>query len=257
MQLRRHLTRLALEAWLPVLLVLAWWRWSVTADSVFFPPLPEILARFQELWLFARFGSDLVPTLTNMAIGYALAGAIGISAGILLARVPVLRAMAEGPVHFARSVPPIAILPVAILLLGFGDGMRISVIAFSASFATLIATIDGVTSLDPVRRDLARTYRLPRWTFYRHVVLPQAGPQIFAGLRVSLLIAFIVMISSEMLASTRGIGYLTIAAQQTFATTDMWAGILLLGILGYLINLVFERVERRVLHWQRGPEASL
>lgn len=256
MELRRRIGRIALEAWLPVLLVVAWWRWSVAADSTFFPPLPEILARFQELWLFARFGSDLVPTLTNMAIGYALAGVIGISVGVVLARVRVLRAMAEGLVHFARSVPPIAILPVAILLLGFGDAMRISVIAFSASFATLIATIDGVTSLDPVRRDLVRSYRIPRWTFYRHVLLPQAGPQILAGLRISLLVAFIVMISSEMLASTRGIGYLTIAAQQTFATTDMWAGIVLLGVLGYAINLAFERVERRVLHWQRGTDGS-
>jgi ABC-type nitrate/sulfonate/bicarbonate transport system permease component len=112
-----------------------------------------------------------------------------------------------------------------------------------------------VRALDPVLEDVARVTRLRRRERFFSVILPSAGPQVFAGLRVSLQVAFIVMISSEMLGSTQGIGFLTIQAQQSFAITDMWAGMLLLGVLGCLTNVAFLVVERRVLRWHHGMRA--
>jgi ABC-type nitrate/sulfonate/bicarbonate transport system permease component len=83
-------------------------------------------------------------------------------------------------------------------------------------------------------------------------VLPAAGPQIFAGMRTSLSLAVILMVISEMVASTNGIGFFVLQSQRSFAIPEMWSGILLLGILGYLLNLAFALVERRVLDWHRG-----
>src|SRR4051794_12081478 len=220
----RRLRIIGLELWLPVLLVAIWWAWSASAGSTFYPPLSDIFQRFHELWLFDRVGSDVWPTLRNMLLGYGIASVAGIALGVAIARVRLLREATRPLLYFANSVPPIALIPIAIVLLGFGASTRVIVIAFSALFPTLLATVDGVRALDPVLEDVSRVTRL-RWRQrFFSVVLPSAGPQIFAGMRVSLQVAFIVMISSEMLGSTQGIGFLTIQAQQSFAITDMWAG---------------------------------
>jgi sulfonate transport system permease protein len=244
-----------LMLWLPVLLVAAWWVWAAGAAEPFYPPVADILSRFRELWLFDRLGSDVLPSLRNMAVGFALAAVAGIAAGVALARVRAVREALRPVVFFLNAIPPIALIPVAIVLLGFGSTTRIVVIAFSALFATLIATMDGVRGVDPTLDEVSRVYRLGLRERLFAVTLPAAGPRIFAGLRVSLQVALIVMISSEMLASTEGIGFLTIQAQQSFAVTDMWAGMLLLGVIGILVNVGFVAVERRALHWYHGMRA--
>jgi sulfonate transport system permease protein len=246
---------IALEIWLPITVIAIWWVWSASAGSTFYPPLEDILKRFQELWLFDRVADDVWPTLRNMLVGYGLAAVAGITLGVAIARVRLLREAARPLVYFANSVPPIALIPIAIVLLGFGASTRVVVIAFSALFPTLLATVDGVRALDPVLQDVTRVTRLGWRQRLFGVVLPSAGPQIFAGLRVSLQVAFIVMIASEMLGSTQGIGFLTIQAQQSFAIADMWAGMLLLGVLGCLFNVAFVLVERRVLRWHHGMRA--
>jgi sulfonate transport system permease protein len=246
---------IVLELWLPALIVVAWWLWSSSAGSTFYPPLGDILDRFRQLWLFDRVAGDVWPTLRNMLLGYGIAAVAGVALGTAIARVRLLREATRPLVYFANSVPPIALIPIAIVLLGFGPSTRVIVIAFSALFPTLLATVDGVRALDPMLEDVTRVTRL-RWRQrFFDVILPSAGPQIFAGLRVSLQVAFIVMISSEMLGSTEGIGFLTIQAQQSFAITDMWAGMLLLGVLGCLFNFLFLVVERRVLRWHHGMRA--
>jgi ABC-type nitrate/sulfonate/bicarbonate transport system permease component len=245
----------ALQLWLPAALFVAWWAWSIGADDPFFPPVPDILDRFRALWLFDRVPSDVLPSLRNMLAGFAIAAVAGVVGGLVLARIRLVRETLRPVVFFLNAIPPIALIPIAIVLLGFGAGTRVAVIAFSAVFATLIATTDGVRSLDPTLEEVSRVYALRRRERLLHVILPAAAPRIFAGLRVSLQVALIVMISSEMLASTEGIGFLTIQAQQSFAVTDVWAGMLLLGVIGIVLNLAFVVVERRVLRWYHGMRA--
>jgi len=250
--LRRRLLLILLELWLPAVLVAAWWIWSASADAPFFPPLSDILDRFRQMWLFSLFVSDVLPSLRNLAIGFAIASLVGIALGILIGRMRWLRSLTEPLIHFMRSTPGVAIVPIFVLVLGFGASMKISIIAVSALFPTLIATIDGVRSVDPVLLDSARVYHLNRRQRVLQLLLPGAGPQIFAGLQVSLQTAFVVMIASEMLGSTQGIGALTLKAQQSFEVVDMWSGIVLLGVLGYLINVLFLVVRRRWLGWYDG-----
>jgi ABC-type nitrate/sulfonate/bicarbonate transport system permease component len=252
----RRLWLVALELWLPVVVLIGWWVWSAGAAEPFFPPLQEILTRFREMWVFDQFVSDVLPSLRNMVVGFAIASVVGIAVGLLLARVRILREALEPLMHFVRATPGVALVPIFILLLGFGPSMKISIIATAAVFPTIIATMDGVRSADPVLLDISRAYQLTRRQRVTQVLLPSAGPQIFAGLQVSLQVAFVVMIASEMLGSTEGIGALTLLAQQSFAVTDMWSGIVLLGLLGYLVNLLFLLARGRVLHWYDGARKA-
>jgi sulfonate transport system permease protein len=252
----RRLWLVALELWLPVVVLTGWWVWSAGAAEPFFPPLQDILTRFREMWIFDQLVSDVLPSLRNMVVGFAIASVAGIAVGLVLARVRLLREALEPLMHFVRATPGVALVPIFILLLGFGPSMKISIIATAAVFPTIIATMDGVRSADPVLLDISRAYQLTRRQRVTQVLLPSAGPQIFAGLQVSLQVAFVVMIASEMLGSTEGIGALTLLAQQSFAVTDMWSGIVLLGLLGYLVNLLFLLARGRVLHWYDGARKA-
>jgi ABC-type nitrate/sulfonate/bicarbonate transport system permease component len=130
--------------------------------------------------------------------------------------------------------------------------MRVSLIAFGSVWPILLNTIDGVRTVDPVQMDTARSLRLPFSARMRRIVLPAAMPKIMAGMRVSLSLAVILMVVSELVASTNGIGYRILNAQMVLLLTDMWCWMLLLALLGFGLNAAFVQVERRVLAWHRG-----
>lgn len=246
----------ALAVGAPALLLGLWWVSSAQSSNIFFPPLEDILVRFQQLWLFDRFFTDVLPSLTNLGAGYAIAATVGIGLGFVLALVKRLRWSLEPIIHFVRSIPPVALVPVFITLIGFGNDMRITTIALAATFPTLIATMDGVRSVDQTLKDVGVVYRLTPYEKFTQVYLPSAAPQIFAGLQVSLQTAFIVMIASEMLGASTGIGALTLMAQQSFMIADMWAGVLLLGVLGFLINKLFDLAKLKILAWYFGAKEA-
>lgn len=248
----RRTLYMALGLGAPVLLLALWWVLSARSTSTFFPPLSDMLVRFQQLWLFDHFLSDVLPSLRNLVLGYALATVIGIGMGFVLALVRPARWLLDPVIHFFRSIPPVALIPIFITLIGFGLEMRLSTIALAALFPTLIATVDGLRSVDPALKDVSAVYRLSRWERIGRVYLPAAGPQIAAGMQVSLQAAFVVMIASEMLGSSQGIGAMTLIAQQRFMIGDMWAGILLLGVIGFTANLLFDAVRNRALGWYVG-----
>lgn len=253
---RRRIGRFLLEAWLPVLLFVAWWVATDGSTSFYYPPLQDILEIVRDEWLGERFFDDLVPSLTNFVIGYAIAGVVGISLGLVLGLSPLLRRATAPTVDFLRSVPPPALISVMIILLGFEDSMKITAIAFASLFPVLLNTIDGVRGVDPVQLDMASAYRLRLSDRIFKVVLPAASPQIFAGLRISLAIAIAVMVFSEMFAGTEGLGFFIKFAQETYQIPQMYSGIIVIGLLGYLTNLLFVLVERRVLRWYRGWKRS-
>ncbi|WP_347107784.1 ABC transporter permease [Paenarthrobacter sp. S56] len=247
--------RFLVGAGTPLLLLSAWWFSSAGSIDPFFPPLQDILLRFQQLWLFDHFQSDVLLSLGNLLIGFVIAAVGGIALGFATALVPQVRWMVDPLIHFLRGIPPVALVPIFISLIGFGTQMRVTSIALAALFPTMIATVDGIRSVGGDLKDVARVYRLSRKERLVDVLLPAAAPQIFSGLQVSLQVAFIVMIASEMLGSSQGIGAMTLLAQQSFMTADMWAGILLLGVIGFVVNMVFALIKRRVLSWYIGARA--
>ncbi|MDO5534732.1 MAG: ABC transporter permease [Propionibacteriaceae bacterium] len=242
----------ALRAWLPVLLVAIWWFASRGSTSLYFPPLSQIMSIFAEDWLGRRVVSDLLPTLGKLLIGFGLSVVLGILLGVFLGLNRWARSLVEYIVLFFRSLPPPVLVPVGVVIIGIGAAMNIFIVVLGAIWPTLMGTIDGVRSLDLVQRDMAKSYRLTVWQRLMYVILPNAGPQILAGMRTTLQLSIILVVVAEMLASTNGVGHYVLASQQTFAVTETWAGTLLLGVIGYLTTLVFVSIERRVLRWQRG-----
>jgi len=246
----RMLRHAALELWLPLVVVVAWFFASASSTSVFFPPLSKILGAFAETWFGEGFVRDIVPSLSNLFAGLAIALVIGITAGLLLALFPTAGQVADPFLQFFRSIPALAVLPALFILWGIGPSGKIVAIAFGALWPILLNTLDGVRSIHPSIRLVARSYRITGALLVFRVLLPGALPQITVGIRTSLAIAVVMMVGSEMYVSTAGIGHFVILAQQTFAITDMWSGILLLGIVGYVLNLGYGLIEHFLLRWQ-------
>jgi ABC-type nitrate/sulfonate/bicarbonate transport system permease component len=253
---RRRLLPLALEITVPILVVLVIAVWTASSDSYYFPPLTDVVTTFKDTWLFDRFGSDVVPSLVRMGLGFVIAVIAGVSIGMALGRSRRARRATAPIVEFLRAIPPPALLPFAILVIGVGASMKVFIIAFVCVWPILLNTIDGAAGIDPTLEDTTRVYGIDKRDNLLRVVLPAAAPQIFAGLRTAVSLALILMVISEMVASTNGIGYFILQSQRTFAIPEMWSGILLLGILGYTLNGTFVMIERRVLRWHRGARAS-
>jgi ABC-type nitrate/sulfonate/bicarbonate transport system permease component len=253
---RERLLATLLEVTVPILVLVAWGVASSGSETYYFPPLTDILETFADTWVFERVGSDVVPSLLRMGAGYAIAVVLGIGLGLLLGMSRTARRAAAPIVEFLRSIPPPALLPFAILVIGVGNAMKVSIIAFVCVWPILLNTIAGVTGVDPTLRETTHVYGIDTRDRLWRVMLPAASPQIFAGMRTSLSLALIMMVISEMVASTNGIGYFVLEKQRTFAIPEMWSGILLLGILGYALNGIFVLIERRLLRWHRGARAS-
>jgi ABC-type nitrate/sulfonate/bicarbonate transport system permease component len=252
----RRVLELALEIGVPIGIFALWWVWSSSSATFYFPPLSDILDEFADTWLFERVGSDVLPSLQRMAIGWVIAVVLAVAIGVPLGTSRTLRSATSPIVEFLRSIPPPALIPFAIVVIGVGDDMKIFIIAFVGIWPVLLNTIDGITGIDPTLKDTARVYGVRGWDRLWRITMPAASPQIFAGMRLSLSLALILMVISEMVASTNGIGFFVLQSQRSFAIPEMWSGILLLGILGYLLNVAFVLVERRVLAWHRAARAS-
>jgi ABC-type nitrate/sulfonate/bicarbonate transport system permease component len=255
---RRHRAlAVGLELAVPLAILAAWQLWTASADNPKFPRLSTILVRFQDMWLFSQFGTHVVPSLERIGAGYGIAVLAGVAIGVPLGLSRWARLWAMPHIEWWRAMPPPALLPISIVLLhSIGNLQKISFIAFFCLFPVLLNTIDGVRGIDPTLIETARSYGVPGLERIRRLVLPAALPQIVAGMRTSLSLAVIMMVLSEYFSSTSGVGYVLLISKNTFQLAPMWSAILLIGLLGYVLNLIFVLAERRVLAWHRGWRAA-
>jgi ABC-type nitrate/sulfonate/bicarbonate transport system permease component len=243
---------------LPLILLAAWWFGSANSTNYLNPPLSTIFAQFGEFWFAGDTPEDwpivaqVVPGLTRLLVGYALALVFGIVLGIAIGSFRRLRAFLEPVLELFRAIPPPVLVPIFMLFLGIGDEMRTAVIAMGALWPILLNTVEGVRALDPVLRDTADAYRIRGPRRLLQFVLPGASPQIVTGARQALSIAIILMVISEMFAAKDGLGFLVVNFQRSFAIPAMWSGVILLGLLGVLLSLLFKVVTDRVLAWYHG-----
>ncbi|PAZ11275.1 nitrate ABC transporter permease [Streptomyces sp. SA15] len=241
---------------LPALLVAGWWVASDGSTDVYWPPLRTILETFPDVWTGERLQDDVLPSVLRLTGGYALAAVVGVALGTVIGSYRRVRAVCEPVLEFLRAVPPPVLVPVIMIFAGIGDTMKVTVIASGCVWPILLNTVEGVRAVDSVMTETARSYGVTGLARLRHVVLRSASPQIFAGLRQALSIGIILMVISEMFAASNGLGFTIVQFQRGFAIPDMWTGILVLGLLGFLLSVVFQLVERRALGWYRGLRAS-
>jgi ABC-type nitrate/sulfonate/bicarbonate transport system permease component len=234
-------------------LLVAWQLAASILDSVFFPTFTAAAAGVWEAWIAnpEALATQLVPSMARLLAGWLIAAVVGIGLGSLIGLSARLHDYVDPIVQFLRAIPPPALLPLFLVLFGIGDGLKVTLIAFGVVWPILLNTIDGVQSVDPLQRDTARAFRLRKTDAFVRVILPSAAPKIFAGLRISLAIAVILMVISEMVATTNGVGFTIVQAQRSFRMLDMWAGILVLGIMGYALNALLTAAESRALRGHR------
>ena len=236
-------------------LAAAWQLLALLAnDPVSWPPFSEVVARLWSAWVTdpAAWTDAVAPSLARLLAGWAGAVVAGVAIGTLLGLSATARDYLGPAISFLRAIPPPALLPLFIVLLGIGDGMKAAIIGFGAVWPILLNTADGVASVEPLQRDTARAYRIGFGDQLLRIILPAAAPKIFAGLRISLSIAVILMVISEMVATVDGVGFALVQAQRSFRTLDVWAAILVLGVIGFALNAALAAVEGRTLRWHRG-----
>jgi ABC-type nitrate/sulfonate/bicarbonate transport system permease component len=246
------LRRAGLILALPAVLFAVWYVATDSSQSFYVPPLRRILSAFADTWTPARLRSDVLPSLLRLAAGYLLAVLLGVGIGVLIGSYRRVRATAEPVLEFFRAIPPPVLVPVIMLFAGIGNGMKVIVIVSGCVWPILLNTVEGVRAVDGVLIDTARSYRISGLTRLRRLVLPSAGPQIATGMRQALSIAIILMVISEMFAASNGLGFAIVQFQRSFAIPEMWSGIILLGLIGFVLSELFRLAERRVLAWYHG-----
>jgi ABC-type nitrate/sulfonate/bicarbonate transport system permease component len=237
---------------LPLILFTAWWI-GTSGEPSFFVPTPAQLGKtFGPTWLEGRITSDVLPSIGRLVAGVIAAVVLGVMAGLLVGLNRTIRAATEPVFEFFRALPPPVLVPVLMLLVGINDGMKIAVIVSGCIWPVLLNTIEGVRSIDSVQNETSRSYGISGLSRIRYQVLPSAAPTIMAGIRQCLSIGLILMVISEMFASSSGLGFTIVQFQRSFAIPEMWSGIVVLGLIGVVMSFIFQWCERRVLRWYHG-----
>jgi ABC-type nitrate/sulfonate/bicarbonate transport system permease component len=238
-----------------LLALLLVWELAARSDWVnplIVPPLSKIFVSFGSLVASGDIPLQILASMKRAAVGYLLAAAVFIPLGIVMGLFDACYRALEVVIEMLRPIPPPVVIPVALLFFGLEDEMKIFVIFFSCAWPILLNTLDGVRNIDRILLNTARTFKLRHLRVVWQVVLPACSPQIMTGLRVSLPIMLILVVISEMVGSTDGIGYFILDSQRRFKVAQMYAGMLALAILGYGLNVLFNLAHRRLLAWHWG-----
>jgi NitT/TauT family transport system permease protein len=229
------------------------WTANSGISAEFLPRATTVLARIGQLLLTPSFQNDIASTLLGWACGLAIAILIGIPAGIAFGSSPLIYRSSSTVVEILRATPGVALIPLAILVLGQGLAMKTALVAYATVWPILYNTEYGVHDVDPVAKQTARAFGLPPAAVLRHVILPSAAPFAFTGIRVAASIGLIVVVGAELLAGTgSGIGAYILNTSAGGGQMDfVMAGAVIAGILGVIVNFAFESIERRLFAWRQ------
>jgi ABC-type nitrate/sulfonate/bicarbonate transport system permease component len=244
--------------WLSFAFLLALWELGARATpklQLYFPPVSRIIAALAQALAAGPITAHSLVTLGRCAEGFLLSAVLAVTLGAMLGYFRFLHSLLATLIEFLRPMPSVAIIPVAILLLGIGDGMIVSVTIYASVWPILINTIDGVRNIDHTLIDTGRTFGLSRWRILWQIILPGASPYIVTGLRIGLSIALILVTTAEMVAGSKGLGFFILDEERAMNSANMYAGIVLVALMGYLLNRLFLLVEARALRWRHGMMA--
>ena len=251
MQLRR--------AWglLPLALLLLAWELAVQAKvypQVLLPPPTKVLMVFVEDWDIVL--GNALASISRVAVGITLSFLFAVPLGLMIGRYRLLDTMTDWSIQIFRSIPPIALIPLALLFLGIGDKPAIALIFLAGTWPLLINTIFGVRNIERTLIKVARAARASEFLVMKDIILPAALPAIFTGLRLAVGGGWLTVVTAEMIAVKSGLGYMILNAQLTFRSDLIIAGIIVIGAIGLLADQAVRRVRAHVCRWQEGLTAS-
>jgi NitT/TauT family transport system permease protein len=227
-------------------MLLALWYYSVRwSGTKVFPSPIEVENGLAELLRHHVLWKDIVDSMRRVAIGYGLAVFTGIPLGLILGWYPAANQVVNPTMQILRPISPIAWIPIAIIFFGVGDGAASFLIFLGAFFPIVVACINAVANVPSVYRRAGRNFGLTPAPLLRKVVFPAALPQILAGLRIALGIAWLVVVAAEMIAVDSGLGFLVIDSRNSGKRYDLVvAAILLIGLIGLILDSAFRRLEK-------------
>jgi ABC-type nitrate/sulfonate/bicarbonate transport system permease component len=251
MELRRALGLLPLA-----LLFLAW---ELAVHFKVYPPVllppPEKVARvFVDDW--PTVATHALSSIGRVLVGIGCSFLVAVPLGLMIGRYRVLDMLSDWSIQIFRSVPPISLIPLAILFLGIGDQPAVALIFLSGLWPLLINTIFGVRGIERTLIKVARAARAGEWLLMRDIVLPASLPAIFTGLRLAVGAGWLTVVTAEMIAVKSGLGYMILNAQLTFRSDLIVAGIVVIGAIGLLADQLVRLARARVCRWQEGLTAG-
>lgn len=246
--------RRRLVGWAFLLILLALWQVSGQRDeSGLLPPVSSVLAEAWSLLTSDALLQDIVPSLLRALTGFVVGAVIAVAIGVILGWWRILEPWTSAALEFLRAVPPPVLVPIAVAAIGSTTSMKVGVIALGSFWPVMLNTTDGIRRIDSGYIDSARVYTSgSSMSILRRVGLPAALPQIMTGLRIGLALSLIMMVISEMFGASSGLGYLILQSQRLYAMTTMYAGVIILGLIGLLLTALFSVVEKRTLRWFDG-----
>ena len=223
----------------------------------FLPPPSEVAVTTVRLLGTAEAWGALGMTLAGWALGLGIAAVIAIPVGTVLGRSELAYRATRAIVEFLRPVPSVALIPLLFLVFrpGSMDG-KVFLVAFAATWPLLVQTIYGVRSINPLQLQTARSFQVGPLATFGRVVLPAAVPYLATGVRIASSVALILAVTGEIIMGAPGVGMMINVASQGGAVAEMYAYVVISGILGLLLNSVFASLERRVLHWHPSQRVT-
>jgi NitT/TauT family transport system permease protein len=236
----------------PILVLVIWW--TVTelklVNPILLPRLDDTLARFFALIISAKVFPDLWATVYRTVLGFGIASVFGIISGLVIGKYAKIYKTFEIVIDFFRSLPATAMFPLFLLIFGIGSASKIAIAIFISFWIVLLNSAYGVIHSSKTRTKVAKSLGATDWQIFRDITVMEALPQIVVGLRTAISLSLIVVVVSEMfIGSTSGIGQKIYDSYLTYETTNLYAWLLIVGLVGYILNNFFVFFEKRTLHW--------
>ena len=248
-------SRRVIDSSVGIVLFLALWealpQLGVVNPGYLSPP-SAVLGAVLDLASSGDLLKHLQASLLRSFAGLLLAIACGVSLGLVMGWFARVESMLDPLLQFFRQTSALALFPVFILFLGIGELSKIAIIFWASFWPILLCTISGVKQVDGLLINSALSMGVNRWFLFTKIVLPAASPSIFTGIRLAGAYCITALVAAEMIGAHSGLGFLTLNSQEVFQIPSMYAGILLLAVVGLLLNFLLALLERRFTYWRRG-----
>lgn len=252
-------SRKLLDSSLGIVLFLLLWealpRLGIVNPGYLSPPSAVVAAIF-DLAANGQLLKHLEASLLRSLAGLALAIVFGVGLGLLMGWFTRLESILDPLLQLFRQTSALALFPVFILFLGIGEGSKIAIIFWACFWPILLSTISGVKQVDTLLINSALSMGANRRFLFLKIVLPSASPSIFTGVRLAGAYCITALVAAEMIGAHSGLGFLTLNSQEVFQIPSMYAGILLLALVGLALNFLLALLERRFTRWRRGLKHS-
>lgn len=248
---RRRTIDLALGIGVPLALVCLWQVASTRAwiNPRLYPSPTDIVAKTGDLWERGLLWEAIRSTTKRMLIGYGIGATAGVVVGLAMGVWQPVRAALDTLLNVLYTVPKLAVLPVFLTILGFGDPPMIAIVAVTVFFFVWISTLAAVLSVSAGYRESAHAMGVSRWNMFRHVLFPASLPQMFVGFRIGSSVSVLVLIGVELVIAQSGLGYLIQQGRSLLLLSQTFVGIVFAALLGFVFSSLVRIIGRRAMPW--------